>query len=829
MKTVVLLAMASILSSGTLFAQTPANSPVAATAPATNSLLPKGNGKISGFVSDEAAKTPVAFATVALVDKTTGKTVDGAITDDKGKFTINRVANGHYTLTITFLGYDAKVIDNLTVGSKDEVKVGPIALKANTKALNEVSVVGEKPLVEDKVDRMVYNAEKDITNTGGTASDVLKKVPGLTVDLEGNVQLRGSANIRVLINNKPSTVMATNIADALRQIPSDQIKTVEVITSPSAKYDAEGSAGIINIITKKNGLQGANGTVNASYGTRNSNVNSNLNYRKNKFGLNTALGTNWNNNPGKQTGETYYTGLSSIDRLHQTMAGKRVGNFHFLQLGTDYDLTPKSNLAAGIRMQSGNFAFKTTQASTQYLQKEVVGLNTRRNNIEFENMNYDVNLDYSRQFSKPGQELTVLGLLSRNNRDNYNYADVYNRDNQLTLQEQNLNDAYNEEKTLQADYTLPLAKDQTLEIGGKAILRYAESDYRFLLADPGTGIFVIQPNRTDIFAYHQDVAAAYASYGFSLNKKYNFKLGTRYEHTSIRGDFTSTETTINQDYDNFIPSIAISRTLKNNQTVKFNYTKRIQRPQLYYLNPFENRMDTFNIQVGNPNLEAELTNAYELGYSTFFKSGTSVNASVYWRQTNNSIQSFTLPTAEGVNYTRFGNIGRNASYGLSLSGNTKFLQKGNISGNINVFYTDLESRSAQLEAANGSMMYNANLNASYTFPKGISAQVFGMLNSPRVTLQGKSSSWTYYNLALKKEFLQKKVSISAGIDNPFSQTLKLRNTFKTINSEQDNVLYVYTRQFRISANYQFGKMDFKNQPGRKKKISNDDAKAGEGN
>ncbi|MGV3589857.1 MAG: TonB-dependent receptor domain-containing protein [Adhaeribacter sp.] len=828
MKTLILLAAASIFTSGTIFAQA-SSAPSGATAQAASQAIPKGNGKISGVVSDEAAKTPVEFATVALIDKLTNKTVDGAITDDKGKFTISRVANGQYSLTITFLGYEAKSINNIAVEGKDEVNIGPIALKANTKTLNEVAVLGEKPLVEDKVDRMVYNAEKDITNTGGTASDVLKKVPGLTVDLEGNVQLRGSGNIRVLINNKPSTIMATNIADALRQIPSDQIKTVEVITSPSAKYDAEGTAGIINIITKKNGLQGVNGTVNASYGTRNSNVNGNVNYRKGKFGINSSLGTNWNNNPGKQTGNTYYTGLSNIDRLYQTMEGKRVGNFNFLQFGTDYDLTPKSNLAAGIRMQSGNFAFKTTQTSSQYLQNALIGLNTRQNNIEFENMNYDVNLDYNRQFSKQGQELTVLGLLSRNNRDNYNYADVYNRDNQLTLQEQNLNDAYNEEKTLQVDYTQPLAKDQLLEIGGKAILRYAESDYRFLLADPTTGDYVIQPNRTDIFSYHQDVAAAYASYGFSLNKKYNFKLGTRYEHTQISGDFTSTETTINQDYDNFIPSISISRTLKNNQTVKFNYTKRIQRPQLYYLNPFENRTDTFNIQVGNPNLEAELTNSYELGYSRFFKSGTSFNASVYWRQTNNSIQSFTLPTAEGVNYTRFGNIGRNASYGFSLFGNTKFLKKGNISGNVNVFYTDLESRSAQLEASNASVMYNANLNASYTFNKGISAQVFGMFNSPRLTLQGKSSSWTYYNLALKKELLNKKASISAGVDNPFSQTLKMRNTFKTNTSEQDNLLYVYTRQFRISANYQFGKMDFKNQPRRKKKISNDDAKAGESN
>jgi hypothetical protein len=335
MKKLVLLACAFISFTPLLMAQAPA----AVAAPATPAV-PKGTGKISGFILDEITKKPVEFATVALIHPASGKAVDGAITDEKGHFTISRIAAGQYKVTVSFLGYATKTLDQVSItGHKNELSLGVVSLKADAKALKEVAITGEKPLVEDKVDRLVYNAEKDITNAGGTAGDVLKKVPGLTVDLEGNVALRGSTNIRVLINNKPSSIMATSIADALKQIPSDQIKTVEVITSPSARYDAEGTAGIINIVLKKNNLQGLNGNANASYGTRNSNVNGNVNFRKSKLGLNTSLGHNWNNNPARNSIETNYDGHPGFDRLSQSMTGRRVGNFNFVQLGTDYDLS----------------------------------------------------------------------------------------------------------------------------------------------------------------------------------------------------------------------------------------------------------------------------------------------------------------------------------------------------------------------------------------------------------------------------------------------------------------------------------------------------------
>lgn len=251
MKKILLLALIGLFSKQVVEAQQVSGQTILA---ANTSPTAKGSGKIAGIILDEEAKKPVEFATVSLLNKQTGKPVDGTISDNKGRFTISKIVAGEYKLSVSFLGYETKILNHISV-EKGEINVGIINLKTDAKALKEVAVTGEKSMVEDKVDRLVYNAEKDLNNTGGTASEVLKKVPGLTVDLEGNVQLRGSSNIRVLINNKPSSIMAASIADALRQIPSDQIKSVEVITSPSAKYDAEGTAGIINIITKKNNLQ----------------------------------------------------------------------------------------------------------------------------------------------------------------------------------------------------------------------------------------------------------------------------------------------------------------------------------------------------------------------------------------------------------------------------------------------------------------------------------------------------------------------------------------------------------------------------------------------
>ncbi|MFD2514762.1 outer membrane beta-barrel protein [Pontibacter locisalis] len=837
MKKIILMAVAGFLATQASIAQNVAGQAAGATkAPVTTQPIAKGEGKISGIIQDEVTKAPVEFASVALVNKGTGKIVNGSTTDSKGRFSIAEVAPGQYKLTISFVGYESMAVDNVLVEKgKDDVNVGTVTLKSSTKALSEVIITGERPLIEDKVDRMVYNVDKDI-NPGATAAEVMAKVPGMSVDLEGNVQLRGSSNIRVLINNKPSAVVASNVADALKQIPADQIKAVEVVTSPSAKYDAEGTAGIINIILKKDsGVQGLTGNFAANLGTINSNTNVGLNYRKGKVGVSSTLGYAMADMRGKNNITSVFGPGSSISSSTQNVDANRIASSRLLQFGADYGLSKTSYIATGIRMIIPDVKFKTTQVTTNAFENAPENRNTRVGNNGFEGVNYDINLDYTKTFKKPGQELSVLGLMSRSSRDNEVYMELF-QNSQLTQKERNFNDAYNEEITAQTDYTHPIGKSQVLEIGTKAIWRYAESDYRFLVANPASSPFVLLPERTDVFSYNQDVLSSYAMYGMKLDK-YNLKMGLRYEHTQINGDFIMNGTTVEQEYQNLFPSISVSRNLKQNQTIKFNYSKRIQRPQLSLLNPYENLSNPKNVVRGNPDLAAELTDSYELGYSTFFKSGATVNASLYWRQTNNAIQSLstlyngTNPDSVGRVTTTFGNLGQESFYGLSLSGSTKFWEKGRISSNVNLFYASIEGGGQQ--QSNSGIVYNTNLNVSYNFNKGFSAQMAGDYNSSQVTLQGKTLGFGTYNFAVRKEVLNKKGNVTLGVNNPFNKYVTRERVIKTYNSEnvlvlnQTNTLNLNMRQVRLSFNYQFGKQDAKAKPRRVKKVNNEDAKEGE--
>ncbi|MBC5994458.1 TonB-dependent receptor [Pontibacter cellulosilyticus] len=839
MKKIILIAVAGFLATQASFAQNLASPPAGgAKAPVATQPTAKGEGKISGIIHDELTKAPVEFASVALVNKATGKIVNGSTTDSKGRFSIAEVAPGQYKLSISFVGYESMTVDNVALEKgKDEVNVGTVILKSSTKTLSEVTITGEKPLIEDKVDRMVYNTEKDI-NPGATAAEVMAKVPGVSVDLEGNVQLRGSSNIRVLINNKPSAVVASSVADALKQIPADQIKSVEVITSPSAKYDAEGTAGIINIILKKDsGVQGLTGNLSSNLGTINSNGSVGLNYRKGKVGLSSTLGYAVSDMHGKNNIVSVFGPGSSVSRSVQEVDANRIASSKLVQFGADYGLSKTSYIATGIRMTIPDVEFKTTQLTTNTFKSAPENRNTRVGSNGFDGINYDINLDYTKSFKKPGQELSVLGLLSRNTRNNENFMDLY-QNGQLTQKEQNYNDAYNEEATVQTDYIHPLNKTQTLEVGTKAIWRYAESEYRFLVASPASSPFVLQPDRTDLFTYNQDVLSSYAIYGLKL-EKYNVKMGLRYEHTQIDGDFISNGTRVEQEYNNLFPNVSVSRNLKQNQTIKFNYSKRIQRPQLSLLNPYENLGNPKNVVRGNPDLEAELTDAYELGYSTFFKSGATINASLYWRQTNNAIQSLSTPyngsdpDSVGRVTTTFGNVGQESFYGLSLSGSTKFWEKGRISSNVNLFYASIQGGGQQ--QSNSGIVYNTNLNLSYNFNKGFSAQMAGDYNSAQVSLQGKALAYGTYNFAVRKEVLNKKGNVTLGVNNPFNKYVTRERLIKTYNSEnvlvldQSNALSLNMRQVRLSFNYQFGKQDGKAKPRKVKKVSNDDAKEGEEN
>lgn len=794
----------------------------------------QGNAKISGTVTDAAAGTPVEFATVALVDPASGKAIDGTICDDKGEFTINKVAPGSYSLTITFIGFETKTV-TVKVEDKKDVNLGKIGISPMAQQLKEVTVEGQRALIEEKVDRMVYNAENDATAKGGDASDVLKRVPLLSVDLDGNVSLRGNSNIMVLINNKPSTIVASSVADALKQIPADQIKTVEVITSPSAKYDAEGSAGIINIVTKKNNLQGLTLGVDAGVGLRGSNLGLNGNYRKGKMGF--SLG-GWGRSNYNVTGSFHNEQLTRTYDLEtrellkevqsvQQANSRNQGLFGHYNLGWDYDINEKNSLAASVR-----FGVRNGKNRQNDMQQYTDGVLQTLQNIlsKDESNNVDVSLTYTHLYAKPQRELSFQGLYSRNNRDNI-YDNYQEKASDASITRfRNLNDSYNQEMTFQVDYQTPIGTTQMLEFGGKDIMRKAVSDYTSFNAVGSDGAF--EPsgngNLSNNLNYDQNVMAGYLAYTLTTKAGYSLKAGSRYEYTTINA-YTKTEDDIAiPSYGVIVPSVNISKKLKGGNMVKASYNRRIQRPSIRFLNPNVQRNNSLSFSVGNPELNPEYTNNYELSYSTFVK-GTTINFSGFARNTNDAIQSVRDVVGGDTIRTQYANIGSENAYGLSVFANVS-IGKLSLNGGGDFYYATLSNNNDfwMYKASNEGFVASGRIFGSYNLNKGWGLQFFSFVRGRQVQLQGTQGGFYMYSLAVRKEFNEKKGSIGLGVENFLQESIKIKSNLESPLISQKSMNTMNNLSFRINFSYRIGKMSMENRPRRSRSINNDDLKDGGG-
>ncbi len=789
--------------------------------PGTAEDSPKGNGKIVGVLVDSVSKQPVEFAALSLVDTKTNMPIDGTTTDEKGRFEMTKVASGNFKIMISFIGYKTKTIGGIKIERKTELDLGSVLMVADVVQLNEVEVVGMAQLVEEKVDRLVFNAEKDITSKGGDASDVMKKVPMLTVDLDGNVSLRGSSNVRVLINNKPSTIIATSVADALKQIPADMIKSVEVITSPSAKYDAEGSAGIINIITKKSTIQGGTLNFDTGIGNRGSNMGLRGNYRIGKMGFSLGGFGRFNYNmPGKsenlQEGKIDKFSIRQMSESNNKMA---FGSYNF---GWDYEIDSKTSLSAGVRYGMRNMR-NAQELSTFNTQSDGTMRNTFRDvNSKDLSGTWDLNVDYIRTLSKPNQELSVSGQFSRNNRTNDFTADVFElttaQIGEILGSQRNDNSSHNQESTVQVDYQTPIKDNQMLEVGGKGIFRQVVSNIIY----SGNGAVNILPNSN--LDYDQNVAAGYLSYTYTTKSRFTVKVGSRYEYTSIDAYQGENRTNLNlSGYGNLVPSLNLSQTFGKGQTVKLGYNRRLQRPGIQFLNPNVNSSNPTNISFGNPELDPELTDQVELGTS-FFKNSLYVNVSTFARFTNNSIESIRTTSPEGVISTTYGNIGEKKNFGANVFGNMTFFKRWQVGGGFDMYYASLVN--SNTNSKNDGVVVSGRFRTSLTLKKGWGIQAGGFMRGREVQLQGTQAGFRMYDLGIKKDFANKRGSIGFGMENFLAPRFNMKTNMESDRFTQVNNNFLYNRGFRVNFSYRLGKMTFVEQKTRRKKsINNDDQKS----
>lgn len=801
----------------------------------------KGIGSIEGILLDTLSKKPVEFATVALVKKLTDAIVDGTVIDEKGNFEIKDIPDGEYYLDFGFLGYQSKRSGTVTIANGAKIRLGKIYLLPEALLLKEVTVEGQVDVVEEKVDRLVYNADRDISSKGGDASDVMRKVPLLTVDLDGNVSLRGSSNVRVLINNKPSSIMAASVADALKQIPADMIKSIEVITSPSARYESEGSVGIINIVTKKNNLQGMTLGLDLSAGNRGAMLGLNGNYRRGNMGfsLRGHGRAEYNIKGAFENVQSTQTalGLQTSSQTAETITNRLQGNYN---LGWDWDISSKSNLSAGLRFgtRSGlsdqnNFITSTLLpgATTPFLS----GRNVESKDLNF---SYDLNVAYTQTY-KPQTELSLLGLYSRNNRTNNFEADLLSNVDFETISARQKNDniSYNEESTIQAEYQTPLGERQLIEFGGKSIFRLVNSDYQYYFSEGANSPYVLDDTRpSNELNYTQTVGAGFLSYTLSTRNKYTFKIGSRLEYTDINARFQTGngENTDIPSYWSLIPSINASKSITKSLTLKAGYNRRIQRPGIQFLNPNVNLSNPTNISVGNPYLDPEYTDNFELSASINLK-GVYLTAAGFVRHTGNSITSlrdtFSVlnPNPDEPGYlsairTTYQNIGNENTYGFNVFGNVTLLKTWQLNGGFDVYQINLSNNNPNplYSASNKGWVLGGRLFTNYKFKNGWGIQGGGGARGRQINLQGYSGSFAFYSLGIRKDLKNGKGNISLAAENFLNHPFKVNSSSKTALLEQYNTNSFYNAGIRLGISYRIGKMTFEEK--RRKTINNDDLK-----
>ncbi len=809
-------------------------------------------GKISGTLIDSTTKQPLSYASVAIF-RAAGKTpLNGVLTDDKGAFKIDGIHPGEYKIRITYVGYPDKVVGGIvTTDSKPDKNMGQINVASSARALNEVSVTAQAPLIENKIDKIVYNAEKDLTAAGGNATDVLQKVPLVAVDINGNVSLRGDQNVRVLINGKPSGATSASLSDVLKTIPADQIKSIEVITSPSAKYDAEGSAGIINIITKQKNMTGLSGSISGGIGTRQNNGNFNLNYNKNRFSLSMNIGGNYTWPQTSLTG--FYNNIKTSDTVHTSTTSngtnyvKRYGAIG--NVSANYDFNAFNSLHTNIRLNQGGFnTVANSQSQFTNLMITPYDIKTGDTSYNYSSKSlghnsfggFDWNVDYTHKFHKEGEELDLSTQWSHS-RTVTDFTSTYLNTDQLPNSKANIN-GLNNEYTLQADYTLPINKVFKLEAGGKEILRRlvgTQDAFAYDAAASTPDMPVFDNPNSEIYNYSQDVTAAYGVLTITLPKGYTLLVGARDEITNISGapQTASSDTTLrpfSNSYNTFIPSLTIQKALSSTQTIKLAYSKRITRPGLTSLNPYDNKTNVLAQTEGNPYLAPEVSQTIEFDYITFVKSSV-INMSVYYKHTGGLIESIAAPIlvqvdsthAQPGTLTSSHNIGNNNSFGGSFFGSVSPIRNITMRANINAYTykPDPTGLFIQDQTQDGTyVQYNGFAMAEYDAKSGFIASVFTFGSSPRHTIQGTNPSFSIFGVGVRQQLMKKKASIGINVLQPF-------NKYKDFNSSLSSPGFVQTSTFQfpfrsvgINFSYSFGKTTFSAD---KNKINNDDIKQGD--
>ncbi len=777
--------------------------------------------KITGVVKDSASQKAMDYATVHLKLKSSGANVKSTLTKDDGSFLLEVADTGKYNLVVIGLGHQPKTVP---VALEADMDVGEIFITAASKNLSEVVVTADRPILKQDIDRLTYDIQADPESKVLNVLDMMRKVPLLSVDGEDNVQLKGSGNFKILLNGRPSAMLSRNLKDVLKSMSAVDIEKIEVITTPPAKYDSEGLAGIINIITKKKVDNGYNANISIRDGFPSGGPGGSASFtvKQGKFGVSGYGGYSKYDSP-ETSNSNVRNSFGSPEQIFSQL-GTNSNNSHFNYGSTElsFEIDTLNLLTA----EMGLNGYKSNNQSTLNALNvdengELMQQYKLNNESDYQWGGINLSTNYQKNFKRNKEQLLTFSYQYNDDKntstagvnisDQVNYPlDDYNQ----------YNKSYSREQTFQVDYVHPVGK-LNIEGGIKGILRDNNSDYLFRNYNSSTGDYELDPSRTNEFNNHQNIFGIYNSYQYKL-KKWGFKGGLRLEETVVKADFVTSSSKVDQNYFNFIPTVAINHNLKNNISLNFGYTQRIERPGIWQLNPFVDRSNPNFISTGNPDLHPVISHNFNLGFSKFGKG--SFNLSLGYDFANNTIQNVSVLN-ENITSTNYYNIGKNKKVSTNISINYPFTKKLNFNMGGNLNYIWLEGYLGANLYKNSGLLGYLYSSASYKFEHGYRVNGSFSYSSPWVRLQGSSNGNIYTSFSLSKEIVKDKLTFSAYVRNPFNKFRVYRSETTGENFSQLSLDNNYYRGYNLSLNYKFGKLkgDIKKN---KRGIKNSDVQSG---
>ena len=773
----------------------------------TSAFAQKGEFKISGKVVDKETNQALEYATIVLKEEASGK-VSGGITTVTGDFSIN-TKKGIYEISIEFLGFKPVVFKNKTVSS--DINLGTISLATDENNLEAVEIIAEKSTVEIRLDKKIYNVGKDMTVKGGTAADVLANVPSVTVDIEGAVSLRGNENVRILINGKPSTFASS--ADALKQLPADAIQKVEVITSPSARYDAEGTAGILNIVLRKGKALGFNGSFTLNTGIpTNFGASTNLNYRTNKVNYFTTIGYNYNDAPGNAYFENEYLQNNPSGRfqIENRLYDRERKNFNS-RFGLEYFLTDNASLTGSMLYRNSDRATNTgTNTSTHDINYNEEAYKNRNELEDESDEQIEFNLNFTQNFKTSGHKLT-FDFKYEDSKDD-ELATITGRQTFPSITNDPIEKTSNLEDQkrylFQGDYVLPIGENAQFEAGFRSNMSNQETDY-VLLEEQPSGEFEVNQNVSNLFIYDEHVHALYSQYGNKYGK-FSALFGLRMEISNITVKVFGTDLDAKKRYTELFPTLNLAYELNEDETLTLGYNRRVRRPRSWFINPFPSRASENNIFQGNPDLDPAYSNGVDLGYLKKWDKLT-FNTSVYYNYSTDVFQFVRSADATDPTITRTTpkNISSEDRFGLEFSLNYSPFKWWKLNSNFNFFRITADGKNIVPNSETNS--WSTRLNSKVKLPAKIDWQTTFNYRGPQENFQSKRKGIASVNLAFSKDILKDNGTLSLNVSDLFNSRKRISDTFIDGVTNSYSEFQWRERQIRLNFTYRLNQKKKRNQ------------------